>query len=68
MIKMAFKTSAIAAERLASCLTSDVPAIGITTAIKGLEMPLTAGNYGDVNIEGSVDIILKIMCYGIMKR
>jgi AcrR family transcriptional regulator len=46
----------------------NLAAIGITTAIKGLEMPLTAGNYGDVNLERSVDIILRIMCYGIMKR
>jgi len=46
----------------------NLAAIGITTAIKGLEMPLTAGNYGDVNLERSVDIILKIVCYGIMKR
>jgi len=46
----------------------NLAAIGITTAIKGLEMPLTAGNYGNVNLESSVDIILKIMCYGIMKR
>jgi hypothetical protein len=43
-------------------------AIGITTAIKGLEMPLSAGNYGSVNLEKSVDNILKILCYGIMKR
>ncbi len=43
-------------------------AIGITTAIKGLEMPLSAGNYGNVNLERSVDTILKIICYGIMKR
>lgn len=43
-------------------------AIGITTAIKGLEMPLTAGTYGDANLEQTVDIILKIMCYGIMRR
>ncbi len=43
-------------------------AIGITTAIKGLEMPLTAGDYGRVNLENSVDIILKIICYGIMKK
>lgn len=43
-------------------------AIGITMAIKGLEMPLTAGVYGAVNLESSVDIILKIICYGIMKR
>lgn len=46
----------------------NLAAIGITTAIKGLEMPLTAGYYGKVNLESSVDIILKIMCYGIMKR
>ncbi|HYQ59221.1 MAG TPA: TetR/AcrR family transcriptional regulator, partial [Draconibacterium sp.] len=42
----------------------NLAAIGITTAIKGLEMPLAAGNYSDVNLERSVDIILKIMCYG----
>ncbi|WP_423129806.1 TetR/AcrR family transcriptional regulator [Gaoshiqia sp. Z1-71] len=42
--------------------------IGITTAIKGLEMPLTAGDYGARNLEKSVDNILKILCYGIMKR
>ena len=46
----------------------NLAAIGITTAIKGLEMPLSAGTYGNVNLERSVDIILKIMCYGIMKR
>ncbi len=46
----------------------NLAAIGITTAIKGLEMPLTAGTYGEVNLERTVDIILKIMCYGIMKR
>ncbi|QIA06765.1 TetR/AcrR family transcriptional regulator [Draconibacterium halophilum] len=46
----------------------NLAAIGITTAIKGLEMPLAAGNYSNVNLERSVDIILKIMCYGIMKR
>ncbi len=46
----------------------NLAAIGITTAIKGLEMPLSAGNYSDVNLEQSVDIILKILCYGIMKR
>ena len=46
----------------------NLAAIGITTAIKGLEMPLSAGNYGKVNLEQSVDIILKIICYGIMKR
>jgi AcrR family transcriptional regulator len=46
----------------------NLAAIGITTAIKGLEMPLSAGSYGNVNLENSVDIILKIICYGIMKR
>ncbi len=46
----------------------NLAAIGITTAIKGLEMPLSAGNYGEINLERTVDIILKIMCYGIMKR
>ena len=46
----------------------NLAAIGITTAIKGLEMPLSSGNYGEVNLERTVDIILKIMCYGIMKR
>jgi len=46
----------------------NLAAIGITTAIKGLEMPLSAGTYGNVNLESSVDIILKIICYGIMKR
>lgn len=43
-------------------------AIGITTAIKGLEMPLSAGDYGTANLEKSVDNILKILCFGIMKR
>lgn len=46
----------------------NLAAIGITMAIKGLEMPLSAGVYGNVNLENSVDIILKIICYGIMKR
>ncbi len=43
-------------------------AIAITTAIKGLEMPLAAGEYSAVNLEQSVDNILKILCYGVMKR
>lgn len=43
-------------------------AIGITTAIKGLEMPLSAGDYWTTNLEKGVDNILKILCYGIMKR
>jgi len=43
-------------------------ATGITTAIKGLEMPLSAGDYSKVNLEMSVDNIVKILCYGVMKR
>ena len=43
-------------------------ATGITTAIKGLEMPLAAGEYSTANLEQSVDNILKIICYGVMKR
>jgi AcrR family transcriptional regulator len=46
----------------------NLTAIGITTAIKGLEMPLSAGVYGSIDIEMSVDNIVKIICYGIMKR
>jgi len=46
----------------------NLAAIGITMAIKGLEMPLSAGNYGNLNLERSVEVILKIICYGIMKR
>jgi AcrR family transcriptional regulator len=46
----------------------NLAAIGITMALKGLEMPLSAGTYGNLNLERSVDIILKIICYGIMKR
>jgi len=46
----------------------NLTAIGITTAIKGLEMPLSAGVYGTFDIEMSVDNIVKIICYGIMKR
>lgn len=46
----------------------NLAAIGITMAIKGLEMPLSAGVYSNINLERSVDIILKIICYGIMKR
>jgi AcrR family transcriptional regulator len=46
----------------------NLTAIGITTAIKGLEMPLSAGTYGSFDIEMSVDNIVKIICYGIMRR
>jgi AcrR family transcriptional regulator len=43
-------------------------AIGITTAIRGLEMPLSAGEFKTTDIEKSVDAIVRIICYGIMKR
>ncbi|MDC1107087.1 TetR/AcrR family transcriptional regulator [Prolixibacteraceae bacterium] len=43
-------------------------AIGITTAVKGLELPLSAGTYKEIDLEKSVDAILQILCYGIMKR
>lgn len=46
----------------------NLAAIGITTAIKGLEMPLSSGSYSEINLEKSVDAILKIICYGITKR
>ncbi len=46
----------------------NLAAIGITMALKGLEMPLSSGTYGNMNLDRSVDIILKIICYGIMKR
>ncbi len=46
----------------------NLAANGITMAIKGLEMPLSAGTYGNMNLERSVDVILRILCYGIMKR
>jgi len=43
-------------------------AIGITTAIRGLEMPLSAGPYRSNDLGKSVDAIVKIICYGIMRR
>ena len=43
-------------------------AIALTTALKGLEMPLATGNYNNASIEKSVDDFLKILCYGIMRR
>lgn len=46
----------------------NLTAIGITTAIKGLEMPLSTGNYSASDIELSVDNIVRIICYGIMRR
>jgi len=41
---------------------------GITTAIRGLEMPLSAGPYRSNDLVKSVDAIVKIICYGIMRR
>ena len=46
----------------------NLTALGITTAIKGLEMPLTAGNYGSFDLVTTVDSFVRILCYGIMKR
>lgn len=46
----------------------NLTALGITTAIKGLEMPLTAGNYGSFDLITTVDSFVRILCYGIMKR
>jgi AcrR family transcriptional regulator len=43
-------------------------AIGITTAIRGLEMPLAAGPYRSNDLTKSVDAIVRIICYGIMRR
>jgi len=43
-------------------------AIGITMAIRGLEMPLSAGPYRSTDLGKSVDSIVKIICFGIMKR
>jgi AcrR family transcriptional regulator len=46
----------------------NLTAIGISMTIKGLEMPLTAGEYGAYDIETSVDNLVRIICYGIMRR
>lgn len=47
----------------------NLTAIGISMTIKGLEMPLsTSGHYGQYDIEMSVDNLVRIICYGIMKR
>ena len=46
----------------------NLTAVGITTAMKGLEMPLSAGSYHDMDIEMSVDNFVRILCYGIMRR
>jgi AcrR family transcriptional regulator len=46
----------------------NLTAIGISMTIKGLEMPLSTGNYGTYDIETSVDNLVRIICYGIMRR
>jgi AcrR family transcriptional regulator len=46
----------------------NLTALGISMTIKGLEMPLTAGSYGSYDIELAVDNMVRIICYGIMKR
>jgi AcrR family transcriptional regulator len=46
----------------------NLTAMGITTAMKGLEMPLTTGSHHNIDIELSVDNFVRILCYGIMKR
>lgn len=46
----------------------NLTAMGITTAIKGLEMPLSTGSYHETDIVISVDSFVRILCYGIMKR
>jgi AcrR family transcriptional regulator len=46
----------------------NLTAIGISMAIKGLEMPLSAGSYGSYDIELAVDNFVRLICYGIMKR
>ena len=42
----------------------NLAAIGITMALKGLEMPLSSGTYGNMNLDRSVDIILKLYATG----
>ncbi|MFA9392858.1 MAG: TetR/AcrR family transcriptional regulator [Prolixibacteraceae bacterium] len=46
----------------------NLTAVGITTAMRGLEMPLTAGSHHAMDIELSVDNFVRILCYGIMRR
>ncbi|MBN2261624.1 MAG: TetR/AcrR family transcriptional regulator [Prolixibacteraceae bacterium] len=46
----------------------NLAAVGITTAMRGLEMPLSTGSHHDINIEVSVDNFVRILCYGIMRR
>jgi AcrR family transcriptional regulator len=46
----------------------NLTAIGITTAMRGLEMPLSLGSHINMDIEMSVDNFVRILCYGIMRR
>jgi AcrR family transcriptional regulator len=46
----------------------NLTAMGITTAMRGLEMPLSAGSHHEMDIEMSVDNFVRILCYGIMRR
>lgn len=46
----------------------NLTAMGITTAMKGLEMPLAAGSHHNMDLEMSVDNFVRILCYGIMRR
>lgn len=46
----------------------NLTAVGITTAMKGLEMPLSTGSHHEQDIEMSVDNFVRILCYGIMRR
>ncbi len=46
----------------------NLTAIGISMTMKGLEMPLSTGDYGTYDIETSVDNLVRIICYGIMRR
>jgi AcrR family transcriptional regulator len=46
----------------------NLTAMGITTAMRGLEMPLSLGSHITMDIEMSVDNFVRILCYGIMRR
>lgn len=46
----------------------NLAAIGITQAMRGLEMPLSIGSHHGINLEMSVDNFVSILCYGIMRR
>jgi AcrR family transcriptional regulator len=46
----------------------NLAALGITTAMRGLEMPLATGSHHGIDLEVSVDNFVRILCYGIMRR